>query len=166
MRRLFLLVPDISTTKRIAEHVKTNGISEGHIHVVGKSALAIEHLHLHQANILQTTNLPHALMRGGLLGLLIGTLAGIILATLAPWGVTIPAAGIVVFTLVGIILGLWISGLVGIGVQNPIVEQAESSIREGKYLMMIDLENGQEEPLAGEILQRFPLAQVASTTVH
>lgn len=166
MHRLFLLVPDISTTKRIAEHVKSNGITEGHIHVVGKSALAIEHLHLHQANLLQTTNLPKALISGAILGLLIGTAAGIILAFLTPWGITVPATGIMVFTFIGIILGLWISGLVGIAVKNPIIEKLDASIKEGKYLMMIDLDNDQEELLAGEIIQRFPLTQVASPTVH
>jgi hypothetical protein len=166
MRRLCLLIPDISTTKRIAEHVKTNGVSDGHIHVVGKSTLAIEHLHLHQANLLQTTNLPQALIKGGILGLVCGALMGVALSILSPWGISISGSGVVIFALVGVILGLWISGLVGIGVQNPIVEQASSSIQQGKYLMMIDLDNDQEQNMTGEILQRFPQAKVTSATLH
>ena len=166
MRRLCLLIPDISTTKRIAEHVKSNGVSDGHIHVVGRSTLAIEHLHLHQANLLQTTNLPQALLKGGILGLILGATMGVTLFILSPWGMIIPTSGIVIFTLIGIILGLWISGLVGIAVQNPIVEQANSSIQQGKYLMMIDLDNDQEQNMTGEILQRFPQAKVTSATLH
>lgn len=165
MHRLCLLVPDIATTKRIAEHIKTNGISDGHIHVLGKSTLAIEHLHLHQANLLQTTNLSKALLTGGVLGLVVGSLLGLSLALFSPLGMTVPTSGIVIFAFVGLILGLWISGLVGIGVKNPIVEQTSSYIKQGQYLLMIDLSD-QEEYIEGEILQRFPLAQVASTTVH
>lgn len=165
MHRLCLLVPDIATTKRIAEHIKTSGISNGHIHVLGKSALAIEHLHLHQANLLQTTNLSRALLTGGVLGLFVGVLSGLSLVVFSPWGMSVSISGVVIFAFVGLILGLWISGLVGIGVKNPIVEQASSFIQQGQYLMMIDLSE-QEEHIEGEILQRFPLAQVASTTVH
>lgn len=165
MHRLCLLVPDIATTKRIAEHIKTSGISDGHIHVLGKSALAIEHLHLHQANLLQTTNLSRALLIGGVLGLFVGVLSGLSLVVFSPWGMSVPISGVVIFAFVGLILGLWISGLVGIGVKNPIVEQASSFIQQGQYLMMIDLRD-QEEYIEGEILQHFPQAHITTKTLH
>ena len=165
MHRLCLLVPDIVTTKRIAEHIKTSGISDSHIHVLGKSALAIEHIHLHQANLLQTTNLSRALLIGGALGLIVGALSGLSLFIFSPWGMNVPISGVIIFTFVGLILGLWISGLVGIGVKNPVVEQTSSFLKQGQYLMMIDLSE-QEEHIENEILQHFPLAQVAPTTVH
>lgn len=165
MHRLCLLVPDIATTKRIAEHIKTSGVADGHIHVLGKSTLAIEHLHLHQANLLQTTNLTRALLTGGVLGLVVGVLLGLSLALFSPWGMTVPASGIVIFAFVGLILGLWISGLVGIGVKDPIVEQVSSFIKQGQYLMMIDLSD-QEEYIEGEILQRFPQAHITTKTLH
>lgn len=162
MHRLCLLIPDISTMKRISEHIQTNGVSNRHIHVLGKSSLAIEHLHLHPANLLQTTNLPQILLKGGMLGLIFGMFTGGSLFILSPWGLSMPLSSIMIFMLVGMILGLWISGLIGIGVQNGIVEQARPFIQEGKYLMMIDLNRDQEKNLEGEILKRFP--QIISKT--
>lgn len=166
MRRLCLLIPDITTTKRIADHMKTNGISDGHIHVLGRSALAIDHLHLNKANLFQTTNLPQALLRGGVIGLILGMLMGVSLLWLSPWGIVVPPTGVVVFTVLGLILGLWISGLVGIGVQNPVVEQNSLSIQQGKYLMIIDLDSEQAKNIAGTIAERFPQAKVAAITLH
>lgn len=166
MKRLCLLIPDIITTKRIADHVKANGVSEHHVHVLGKSTLAIEHLHLHRANVFQTTKLPHALLMGSLSGFLLGLVLGVSLVWLSPWGLILSASGVVVFTLIGIILGLWISGLVGISVQNSIVEQARPKIQQGKYLMMIDLKNNQVQVLTAQILQRFPKTEVTSPTLH
>ncbi len=167
MRRLCLLIPDIATTKRIADHIKDQGIiPEGHVHVMGKSSLAIEHLHLHKANLFQTTNLPQALFKGGILGFFMGALLGGTLIWLSPFGLVISMTGLFVFILVGIIFGLWISGLVGIGVQNAIVEEAAPHLQQGKYLMMLDLKDNQEKNMIAEILERFPQAKVTSTTFH
>src|SRR5687768_4723611 len=111
MHRLCLIVPDIATNKRIAEHIKTNGISNGNMHVLGKSALTIEHLHLHQANLLQTTNLSITLLAGGVLGLFVGILSGLSFVVFSSWGMSVSISSVVIFALVGVILGLWISGL-------------------------------------------------------
>lgn len=167
MHRLCLLVPDIAMTKRIADHIKVNGmVPEAHIHVVGKSTLAIEHLNLHNANLFQTTNLPKALLKGGVTGFFMGALLGVVLIWLSPWGLVISATGVLVFTLVGIIFGLWISGLIGIGVKNAIIEQTASSIQQGKYLMMLDLTETQEKAIISDISQHFPQALVTTATFH
>jgi hypothetical protein len=167
MRRLCLLIPDIATTKRIADHLKDRGtIPNAHIHIIGKSSLAIDHLHLHKANLFQTTNLPQALLRGGVLGFFVGALLGATLIWLSPFGLVISVTGLLVFILVGIIFGLWISGLIGIGVQNAIVEQATPFIQQGKYLMMLDLKKDQEDNIIAEILERFPQAKLTSATFH
>jgi hypothetical protein len=44
MRRIYFLVPDISTTKRIVDELLLSRIGEKHIHVVAKRGTELEDL--------------------------------------------------------------------------------------------------------------------------
>ena len=62
MRRLYFLVPDIPTARKIVDDLLLARISERHLHVLAKRGTPLEDLP--EAGVLQKTNLVHALERG------------------------------------------------------------------------------------------------------
>lgn len=165
MKRVCFLVPDIVTTKKIAEECHNAGVTDSHIHVVGKNQAIIEHIHLHQANLWQTTDLPRALLRGVIFGSIIGLIMGLILAIFAPLDLRVGILGVVGFTILGGILGLWASGMVGIGITDPTVEKYAQPIEQGNYLMIIDVSKEQEAMVTPQIARQYPQVKVASSSL-
>jgi hypothetical protein len=162
MHRICLIAPNIVLAKRIATDCETLGVAPGNIHVVGKNHAIIEHVHLHRATIFQTTNLSKMLKIGLLAGACIGSIMGGYIFRVDLWETHIGLLGVGLFTLVGALLGLWASGLIGIGVQDPLVEHYIKPIEEGRYLLLIDLARKRGEVLAQEILAHYPEAVIAN----
>ena len=79
MRRLYFLVPDIPTARKIVDDLLLARISERHLHVLAKRGTPLEDLP--EAGVLQKTNLVHALERGVALGGASGLLAGLVAIT-------------------------------------------------------------------------------------
>src|SRR5690349_9305097 len=133
MKRLFFLVPDLKMTEDIAHELDNAGVNESHIHVLGGTHQNLHIAHLHPANLFQTTKLGISLKRGFVLGIffaaMLYTLFSMALDT------KVQGLGIAAVILFGIVFGVWASGMIGISVQNPVIEKYERYVKEGHYIM-------------------------------
>ena len=95
MRRIYFLVPDIATTKKIVDDLLLTRIEEKHIHVIAKRGTPLEDLP--EANLLQKSDFIPAVGQGLALGGSTGMLAGLVAVVLPPAS-TVIAGGILLAT--------------------------------------------------------------------
>ena len=82
MRRIYFLVPNIATTKKIVDDLLLAKIEEKHVHVIAKRGTPLEDLP--EANLLQKSDFIPAVEQGIALGGATGLLAGLVAIALPP----------------------------------------------------------------------------------
>jgi hypothetical protein len=168
MKRLFILVPDLQETSDIAHELESVGVKESHIHVHGHIPQVVRDAHLHPANVLQTTHLGYSFKYGPILGMVFSAaIFGLCLFFLPP-AIKINVLGYLAILVFGVGFGIWVSGLIGLGVKNKIVEKYENYVSEGHYVMMVDTAETREKEISAKILSTHPHATlaVANDQVH
>ncbi len=147
-QRLYYLLPEIKSAREIVNELLLARIDESHIHVLAKDEEAISDLP--RASVLQTTDIVHAiksgLVVGGLTGLAVGLIAIISLSLSSMMGVVILAT-----TIIGALLGIWISSMVGSGVKNSSLQHFEQAIESGEVLLMVDVPQQRIADVANKI---------------
>lgn len=76
--RLYFLMPDVVSARRVMNGLLLARITEHHVHFVSKPGVDLTGLH--EANILQTSDIVHATQNGLVIGGGAGVLAGIVAA--------------------------------------------------------------------------------------
>ena len=76
--RLYYLQPDAGSARRIMDDLLLARIEERRIHFLARPGTPMEGLH--EANLLQTTDVVHGLQQGALIGAALGCAAGLFLA--------------------------------------------------------------------------------------
>jgi hypothetical protein len=161
MRRLYFLVPDVATTRKIVDALLLARIEERHIHVLAKRETPLEELP--PASLLQKTDFVPAVQRGLAVGGVAGTLAGLVAVAL-PLGGTVIAGGIILGSaLAGAGVGAWAGGMIGMNVGNSRIKQFEDAIGNGHLLMMADVPQRRVAELTAEIKSHYPSAEVSGT---
>jgi hypothetical protein len=166
MKRLFFLVPTIKIARDISMELGQVGISEGKIHIVGGAPDIYYEKHLHMASITQTSDLLPALRRGALMGIVLSVVIFLLFYFALPSNIQIHPIALVAMLFFGIGFGLWASGMVGIGIKNPIVEKYEDYVKEGHLIMMVDSPDEREQELTTRIIRHHPGAEIATKPVH
>ena len=136
-RRLYYLLPDAGSARRIMDDLLLARIEERRIHFLARPGTPMEGLH--EANLLQTTDVVHGLQQGALIGAALGCAAGLFLAYFvipdARWHV----ATVVLATGVGALFGGWAASMAGAAIPNSRHKQFEADVAEGKILLMVDV---------------------------
>ena len=87
MRRLYFLMPDITSTHNLVNELLLSHVEERHIHVIAKEGTPMEELP--EASFLQSSDFVPAIERGLTLGAITGVLCGLVAMTLPPAGLVI-----------------------------------------------------------------------------
>lgn len=135
-KRLYFIVPSVSSAKIIVDELLLSRIDDHHIHVLANEDTSLGDLP--EATVLQKSDLIHGVETGMVFGGITGLLGGVI-AILA----TQPASmmGLVVLgsTLFGAAFGVWMSGMIGSSTRNTRLTAFEDAIDSGKLLIMADV---------------------------
>ena len=161
MRRIYFLVPDIPTTKKIVDELLLARIEERHIHVLAKRGTPLEDLP--EASLLQKTDFIPAVERGVAMGGTAGILAGLVAFTLPPAG-TVVAGGILLATaLTGAGVGAWLGGMAGMNVANSRTKLFEDAIEAGQLLVLADVPRTRVEEIEERVRQHLPKVEIEGT---
>ncbi len=161
VRRIYFLVPDVTTTKRIVDELLLARIEERHIHVIAKSGTPMEDLP--EANLLQKSDFIPAVERGLALGGTTGILAGLVAITL-PATATMLAGGVLLMaTLSGAGIGAWAGGMVGVSVGNTRIKQFEKAIEAGQLLLLADVPKSRVDEIEERVKQHLPEVEIEGT---
>ena len=161
MRRIYFLVPDVSTTKRIVDELLLARIDDRHIHVIAKSGTPMEDLP--EANLFQKSDFIPAVERGLALGGSVGILAGLVAVTL-PASAPMLAGGVLLMaTLSGAGIGAWAGGMIGVSVGNTRIKQFEDAIEAGQLLLLADVPKSRVEEIEERVKQHIPQVEIEGT---
>ena len=155
MRRIYFLVPDIETTHKIVDELRSEGIEDRHMHVLAKRDTPLTDLP--EASEFQKTDFIPALERGAALGASTGLIAGLVGLRFAGFAIAGgPILGVLVF---GATIGAMMSGLSGLQVGNSKVKQYQEAIEKGELLVMVDLPKERIDDISKVIVKHHPNAE-------
>ena len=163
-RRLYFIMPDLPSARRMMDDLLLARIEERHIHFLARRGTAMDGLH--EANHLQKSDLVHGaqvgLALGALLGVILGAVVVMTTATDDRWQIPIVlGAG-----LVGALFGAWVASMVGSAVPNSRLKQFESAIAEGKILVMADVPQHRVNEVRESLGARHPEAEDRGIDPH
>jgi len=155
MRRIYFLVPDIETTHKIVDELRSEGFEDRHIHILAKRDTPLEGMP--EASTWEKTDFIPAVERGAALGAATGLLAGLVGLRFAGFAIAGgPVLGILFY---GATIGALMSGLAGLQVGNSRVKQYEEAIERGEFLVMVDIAKERIDAISQVIVKHHPAAQ-------
>jgi HAMP domain-containing protein len=155
-RRLYWLLPDVESARRSVEDLLLARIEDRHMHVLARRGTDLKSLH--EASVLQKTDVRHAAGRGLFLGALIGALAAWLIAQFPLEGMEIRQGGILLIIAFGALFGVFASTLVGSSVPNSKLRRFADEIDKGQILLMIDVPAQRVEEIQELLSRRHPEA--------
>jgi hypothetical protein len=133
---MYYLLPNLASARRAMDDLLLARVEERHIHFVAKAGTPMDGLH--EASVLQKSDLVHGAQIGLVLGALLGIGAGALFVQFVHdpgWQVvTIAGAGAV-----GALFGTWVASMVGAGAPSSRLRTFESMVEQGMILLMIDV---------------------------
>ena len=153
-RRIYTICPDLQAAQQTMNDLLLARIDEHHIHVLARRGAPMEGLH--EANVLQKTDLVHGAELGLIVGGAAGLIMGAILVLVPLGGVQLQLFVVLMVALGGALFGLWASSLVAVSVPNTKLLGFAKDIEEGKYLMMIDVPFRRVEEIQSLLQTRHP----------
>ena len=161
VRRIYFLVPDVTTTKRIVDELLLARIEERHIHVIAKSGTPMEDLP--EASLFQKSDFIPAVERGLALGGTTGILAGLVAVTLPATAPMLAGGILLMATLSGAGIGAWAGGMVGVSVGNTRIKQFEKAIEAGQLLLLADVPKSRVDEIEERVKQHLPQVEIEGT---
>lgn len=160
MRRLYFLVEDIDCVRKVVEGLLLARIEERHIHVIAKEGVALEELP--EATLLQKSDFVPAVERGVAIGGATGVLAGLV-AMAVPGGLVLGGGALLATGLLGVGVGAWLSGMIGMDVPNTRLKQFQSAIEQGELLVLVDVPKDRVHEIEALIKSHYDKAEVEGT---
>lgn len=136
-RRLYFLLPDVESARKMLDEMLLARIEERRIHFLAKrGSLPPE---LPEASVLQKTDIVHGAQLGMVIGGVAGTLGGLLVVFFPPEGVSLQLVTVLIVALLGALFGAWASSLAASAVPNSQLVRFQPEIERGKVLMMVDV---------------------------
>ncbi len=164
MRRLYFMLPDLATTRKVVDELLLKRIHSEHIHVVAKEGTELEDLP--EATLFQKSDFIPAIERGLAVGGITGILAGIAAVTFPPAGLVLGGGAILATSLAGAGIGAWVSGMIGLDVRNSQIEKFERAIEAGEILVMVDVPKDAVEEIEQMVHSHHPRVEIGGTEPH
>jgi hypothetical protein len=156
MKRIYFLVPDIDTMRKIVDELLLARVEERHIHILARRDTPLEDLP--EATFLQKTDFIPALEQGLAVGGITGMLAGLVAVAL-PTGLVLGGGAVLAMSLAGAGLGAWFSSLIGASVGNRRIKDYEEAIERGELLAMVDVPKDRVEEIEELVKKHHPEAE-------
>lgn len=163
MRRLYFLVPDINSASAIVDELLLARVEERKIHIAAKDHHPLHEANLPEANLLQETDFIPAVEKGLSVGGGTGVIAGLVAMTFPPAGLIVGGGAVLGLGLLGAGFGAWVSGMIGINVENTQLKEFENAIEAGELLLMVDVPVARVDEITQLVKKHHPEAEVSGT---
>ncbi|MGA8050499.1 MAG: DUF1269 domain-containing protein [Burkholderiales bacterium] len=161
MRRLYFLVPDAQVGKKVVDELLLAHIEWKHIHVLAKRGTPLEDLP--EASFWQKSDIIPAMLRAVPIGGSTGILCGLVALVLEPHLVVAGGAVLLGGALVGVGVGTWLGGMVGLNVGNTRLKVFQDAIERGELLVITDVPRDRVEEITERIKKAHPEAKPEGT---
>ncbi len=163
MRRLYFLIPNIDSAKKIVDELLLARVEERHIHIAAADHHALIEANLPEAGLLQESDFVPAVERGLAVGGATGIMAGIAAVAIPGLGLALGGGAILGIGLAGAGLGAWTSGMIGISAPSSRLKEFELAIKNGELLMMVDVPKSHVEKITDLVRSHHPEAHIEGT---
>jgi hypothetical protein len=163
MRRLYFLVPTVESATQIVDELLLARVDERHIHIAAKDHHLLHDANLPEANLLQESDFIPAVEKGLAVGGGTGILAGLVAMTFPPAGLVLGGGAILGLGVVGAGFGAWVSGMIGISIENSQLKEFEQAIEDGQLLLMIDIPKNRVDEVTDSVKKHHPEAEIEGT---
>lgn len=160
MKRIYFMLPNKDTAKKIVDELLLARVEERHIHVLAKRGTPMEKLP--EASYMQKTDFIPALEQGLTLGGLTGMIAGLVAVAL-PGGPILAGGAILATSLAGAGVGGLMSSMVGSSIGNRQLQQFSEAIENGEFLMMVDVSPQRVEEIEKIVIKHHPEVKCEGT---
>lgn len=161
LKRLYFLLPDVGTARRIIDELLLAHVPYQHIHLLARAGTPLDELP--EAGITQKTDLVPAIERGLAVGGSLGALAGLAALVFPPAGIVVAGGAVLFGALGGAGFGAWASAMIGVSLPNSRLQHFERAIEQGMLLMMIDVPKAEVEEFQKLVKSHHPEADIEGT---
>lgn len=159
LKRLYFMLPDRESCKRVVAELRDAGIPERRLHVIASVAVPLDDLP--EAGLLQRSELVHGLEQGIALGGTAGLLGGMLVLAFPPAGVVVGGAELVAAVVTGGAgVGALALGLISKDIHKKELAVFEDEIAHGRILLLVDVPKEQVQQWKQLILEHHPEAEI------
>jgi hypothetical protein len=155
-RRLYFLLPDTTSAKQVVDDLLLARIEERHMHFMARDDIPLDGLH--EASILQKSDIVHGAESGLVVGGIAGVIAGMVVLAFPPTGTTLHLVTVLLTAMFGAAFGVWVSSMVASSIPNSRLRAFEKAIESGKILLMVDVPASRVGEVRGLLDKRHPEA--------
>lgn len=159
MRRLYFLLPNLETTKKVVDELLLARIEDRHIHIVAKEGTPLEDLP--EASF--QSDVGPAIEQGLALGGVAGILAGLVAITFPPAGWVLGGGAVLALGVLGAGMGSFYSAMIGLDVEDRRIQKFNDAIESGELLMLVDVPKKRVHEIEDMIKSHHPDADIEGT---
>jgi hypothetical protein len=154
LRRIYYMLPNVSSARAMLDELLLARIEERHMHFLAREGSLPPDMP--DANFLQKTDIVHGAQVGTVVGGGCGLVAGSLLVMFPPEGLAVQTAAILVAGLGGALFGAWASGLNAAAAPNSRLAMFAERIERGQVLLILDLALWRVQEIEDLMARRHP----------
>jgi hypothetical protein len=154
--RLYFVLPDVASACQLADDLLLARVEDRRMHFLAKRGTDLGALH--EASHFQKTDIVHGAGVGLFLGAGVGLALGLLLMYFPPGGAPLQLVTLLLTTIVGALLGAWVSSMVAMQIPNSRLKMFEKAIEQGKILLILDLPMSRGSEIRAMLDWRHPEA--------
>lgn len=155
-RRLYFLLPDTESARKMLDEMLLARIEERRIHFLAQRGTLPDDLP--EATVLQKTDIVHGAQLGIVIGGVAGTLGGMLVVWFPPADVSLQWVTVLIAALLGALFGAWVSSMAASAVPNSQLVRFQADLERGKVLMMVDVPMSRIAEISELVTRRHPEA--------
>lgn len=136
-RRIYFVLPDIHSARTAANDLLLARVEYRRMHFLGPTGASMNGLH--EATVLQTSDVRRALFMGAALGIVGGATLGVYLKLTPIWGYTFDVGTLILCVIAGGLFGAWTSTMIGVSTPSLKLASFATDIEAGRIVMMVDV---------------------------
>lgn len=156
--RMYFILPDIKGSKKLFKELLNCRIEANRIHVLAKTGTQLGDLP--EATMLHTSDAVHGAGLGLLVGGITGAAAGGMVLLFPPSEITAGFGIVLAISLLGAVMGVWVSGMIGSSAPNTHLKIFDNDIERGKVLMIVDVPRSRTDEISRNVKRRHPRAEI------
>jgi hypothetical protein len=160
--RIYWLLPDTESARATMNDLLLARVEYRHMHFVAREGTDMRGLH--EANVLQTSDVIRSAEMGLIIGASVGGLLGALVAVHYPitgyepqWGIAAALAA------AGAVFGTWSSSMIGVSTPSKRLARFTPEIENGKILLMVDVLMWRVEEIEARLRALHPEARLEGT---
>lgn len=157
-KRMYFLLPDVSRAQSVFKELLLARIHERNVHLIAKEGTALGDLP--EATVLQKSDALHGAGVGLVAGAATGALAGAAVLLFPPSGLAMGLGVVLAMSLLGAVMGVWVSGMIGASTPSTHLEAFNDEIERGKILLIVDIPRERTDEISRLIREHYPDADM------